>query len=82
MRDVTIDCAGTKANPIVIRPVGAIGSPIATGTWSFADTSRWTTVVGVDFNGGHVTMRGDHNRVDLCEFRAWTGNCHQFRFLS
>ena len=27
--------AGTEANPVVIRPVGAIGSPIATGAWSF-----------------------------------------------
>ena len=70
--------AGTEANPVVIRPVGAIGSPIATGTWTFADTSKRVVIVGVDFNGGKITMRGDHNRVDRCEFRGWTGNAINF----
>lgn len=69
---------GTEANPIVIRPQGALGSvTINSATWSFANTSSWLTLSKLHFTATNIRLCGDHNRVTRCQFRNITRTCIQ-----
>jgi poly(beta-D-mannuronate) lyase len=66
----TFNRDGTQANPIVIRPQGAIGSvTINNASWTLADTSSWLVFEKLHFTNGRITLAGDHNRISRCRFR-------------
>jgi hypothetical protein len=69
---MTLDGAGTQANPVVIRPRDGIDTvTISSSTWNWSATAAHLILVGFRFNGGRLNFRGT-NRIDFCIFRQIT----------
>jgi hypothetical protein len=71
----TFNRNGTKANPIVVRPQNGLGTVTINGAnWTIANTASWLVFSKLHFQGGIITLFGDHNRITRCRFRdnnAW-----------
>jgi Concanavalin A-like lectin/glucanases superfamily len=66
----TFNPAGTAANPVVIRPRGAVGSVIVNNaTWTVAAGSARLVISKLYFNSAHIELNGTHHRVTRCRFR-------------
>lgn len=80
----TFSCAGTAANPIVIRPQGARGSVTITGArWSVPSSTTRLVFANLYFSDGRfTTWDGPHNRLTRCRFRQVTGQTIQLNALN
>lgn len=54
--------AGTRANPIVVRPANLGARPVVTGQWIVTGCS-WLVLDGMDSNGGRLFMQGESHHV-------------------